>query len=67
MKKLTVSMQELEQVHPYLPQACQQLEQGRISRREFLRTATLLGLSAGTAMVAAGCGAAATPPPTATP
>jgi peptide/nickel transport system substrate-binding protein len=39
--------------HPYLPQLRQQLGCGRIDRREFLRTATLLGVAAGTAYVMA--------------
>ena len=32
--------------HPYLPKLRQQFAEGRCSRREFLRTATLLGVSA---------------------
>jgi peptide/nickel transport system substrate-binding protein len=36
-------------VHPYIPRLVRQLEQRRIDRREFLRTSTLLGLSATTA------------------
>ncbi|MEM7226475.1 MAG: ABC transporter substrate-binding protein [Pseudomonadota bacterium] len=40
--------------HPYLPTLCAQLEIGRIGRRDFLRTATLLGLSAGAAYTLAG-------------
>jgi peptide/nickel transport system substrate-binding protein len=40
--------------HPYLPQLRQQLGCGRIDRREFLRTATLLGVAAGTAYMMAG-------------
>jgi peptide/nickel transport system substrate-binding protein len=40
--------------HPYLPKLVDQLETGRIDRREFLRTATLLGLSAGAAYAIAG-------------
>ncbi len=35
--------------HPYLPQLRQQLGCGRIDRREFLRTATLLGVAAASA------------------
>lgn len=35
--------------HPYIPVLKQHLAERRISRREFLRTATLLGLSAGAA------------------
>jgi peptide/nickel transport system substrate-binding protein len=40
--------------HPYLPQLRKQLNGGRIDRREFLRTATLLGVVAGTAYAMAG-------------
>ncbi|MCP4357898.1 MAG: ABC transporter substrate-binding protein [Chloroflexi bacterium] len=56
MKKPVVNKKELEQVHPYIPVAYEQLENGRISRREFLRITTLLGLSAGVASFAAACG-----------
>jgi peptide/nickel transport system substrate-binding protein len=35
--------------HSYIPVLQQQLAEGRIDRREFLRTATLLGVSAGAA------------------
>ncbi len=35
--------------HSYIPTLRQQLAEGKIDRREFLRTATLLGLSAGAA------------------
>jgi peptide/nickel transport system substrate-binding protein len=35
--------------HPYIPKLADQLGKGRIGRRDFLRTATLLGVSAGTA------------------
>jgi peptide/nickel transport system substrate-binding protein len=35
--------------HPYIPTLKRQLAQRRIDRREFLRTATLLGMSAGAA------------------
>jgi peptide/nickel transport system substrate-binding protein len=40
--------------HPYLPQLCQQLDCGRIDRREFLRTATLLGVAVASAYAMAG-------------
>jgi len=36
-------------IHPYIPKLVEQLEARRIDRREFLRTSTLLGLSATTA------------------
>lgn len=40
---------ELKKVHSYLPRLAQQFKDGDVSRREFLRTASLLGLSAATA------------------
>lgn len=44
-----------EQIHPYIPKAMDSLKQGRISRREFLRLATLLGVSFATAQLLSGC------------
>ena len=41
-------------VHPYIPELKAQLTERRIDRREFLRTATLLGLSAASAYAFAG-------------
>ena len=38
-----------KRVHSYIPELCEQLRQKKIDRREFLRTATLLGVSAGAA------------------
>jgi peptide/nickel transport system substrate-binding protein len=35
--------------HPYIPELIEELRRNRVSRREFLRTSTLLGLSAGAA------------------
>jgi peptide/nickel transport system substrate-binding protein len=40
---------DLKQTHSYLPKLAQQFKDGKVSRREFLRTATLLGLSSATA------------------
>jgi peptide/nickel transport system substrate-binding protein len=40
--------------HPYIPKLKEDLAAGRITRREFLRYSTLLGLSAGAAYGAAG-------------
>ena len=40
--------------HPYIPKLVEQLEARRVDRREFLRTATLLGLAAGSAYAIAG-------------
>jgi peptide/nickel transport system substrate-binding protein len=56
-----------ESIHPFVARAQQQLADGRISRREFLRLASLMGVSWGTAWVLAACGAPATQaPPAAT-
>ena len=57
MKKHQISKQEMEKTHPAIPDAYEKLVQGRISRRDFLRFSTLLGMSAGTAYVLAACGA----------
>lgn len=35
-----------KRVHPFVPELCEQLREGAVGRREFLRTATLLGVSA---------------------
>lgn len=43
-----------KRVHPYVPELCEQLRKGDLDRREFLRTATLLGVSAGAAYTMAG-------------
>ena len=45
---------DLKEIHGYLPTLAQQFKDGQVSRREFLRTATLLGLSAATAYTIAG-------------
>lgn len=50
-----------ERVHPLALQAADKLQQGRISRRDFLRYATLLGVSVGTAYAMAACAPAAAP------
>jgi peptide/nickel transport system substrate-binding protein len=50
-------MKEMEKTHPAIPEAYEKLVQGRISRRDFLRFSTLLGMSAGTAYFLAACGA----------
>ena len=41
-------------VHPAIPKLTQDFAKGKMSRREFLRTSTLLGLSAGAAYTLAG-------------
>ena len=38
-----------KRVHPYIPELCDQLRQKKIGRRDFLYTATMLGVSAGAA------------------
>ena len=53
-------------LHPWVPELQDQLRQGQISRREFLRYATLLGVSLGGATVLAAC-AQPTPAPAAVP
>ena len=50
-----ITQKQMEKVHVRIPDAFEQLRQGRISRRDFLRTATLLGMSAGAATLAAAC------------
>ena len=54
-----------EKLHPAVPQLQEQLRQGRISRREFLRLTTLLGTSAAAAYALAACGGAPVQPGTA--
>jgi peptide/nickel transport system substrate-binding protein len=49
-------------VHPAIWDMQSALRRGRISRREFMRFATLLGMSVGAATVAAQCGAPAAQP-----
>lgn len=60
-KQSKLIREEIGQVHPYIPTVFDQLKEGRISRREFMRTVTLLGLSVSAATVAAQCGAPAQP------
>ncbi|MFN8505310.1 ABC transporter substrate-binding protein [Kouleothrix sp.] len=60
-----------DRIHPAIPEVQEQLRQGRISRREFLRVVTLLGASASSAYVLAACGGSPQQPgsvaPTAAP
>ncbi|WP_119460189.1 ABC transporter substrate-binding protein [Rhodospirillaceae bacterium SYSU D60014] len=46
--------EDLKTIHSYLPTLVDQLEAGKLDRREFLRTSTLLGLSATAAYALAG-------------
>lgn len=55
VNKPQVDKKQMEAIHPAIPAAYEQLEQGRISRREFLRFATLLGMSVGAATFVAAC------------
>jgi peptide/nickel transport system substrate-binding protein len=41
-------------IHPYVPELCEQLRTGDVNRREFLHTATMLGVSATAAYALAG-------------
>ncbi len=66
MKKPEISKKQLENAHPAIPEAYNQLAQGRITRAEFLRFSTLLGLSASAAYLAAACASATTEAPAAT-
>ena len=47
-------------LHPYIPRLVEQYETRAVSRREFLRTATLLGMAAGSAYAVAGLSPTAT-------
>jgi peptide/nickel transport system substrate-binding protein len=58
--------QKPEKLHPYIMEASEQLRQGRVTRREFLRIATLLGASAVTASALAACGGTPATAPAAT-
>ena len=55
MKKHRITKKQMAKTHIAIPEAYDQLEQGRISRREFMRFSTLLGMSAGVAYVASAC------------
>jgi len=57
----------MDRLHPAVPEVQEQLRQGRISRREFLRVVTLLGVSASSAYVMAACGGAPQQPGSAAP
>ena len=55
MKKPVITKYDMEKIHPAIPDAYQKFEEGRISRREFLRFSTLLGMSAAAAQFLAAC------------
>jgi peptide/nickel transport system substrate-binding protein len=46
--------EDLKEIHPYLPKLAEQFAEKKVGRREFLRTSTLLGLSATAAYAMAG-------------
>jgi len=55
-------------MHPYIPELRDQYRQGKITRREFMRMAALLGLSLGSiSSFLAACAPKETPAPTAAP
>jgi peptide/nickel transport system substrate-binding protein len=56
---------DTKQLHPLIPEMHEELSKGRISRREFLRFSTLLGLSLASAEILAACEAPAQAPPAA--
>jgi len=63
-----IKKQERNEAHPYIPELKELYQAGRISRREFLRNATLLGMSAAAAgAFVTGCGPQATEAPTEPP
>ena len=53
MKKTNITKKQMGKVHPLIPEFFQQYTDGIISRRDFMRGATLLGLSATLAACAA--------------
>lgn len=48
-------MERKGRIHPWVPELQEQLRQGKISRREFIRLATLLGTSVAAATAMAAC------------
>lgn len=52
---------EQKKIHPLVPEAQELLRKGQISRRDFLRLSTLLGLSLASARVLASCAPAPQP------
>src|SRR5690606_27844021 len=49
-----MSKSDTKRLHPKVREACDLMERGRMSRREFVRIAALLGVAAGTAYTMAG-------------
>lgn len=58
MSETEFTQEEMENTHPTVPGLVEQLQQGRSTRREFLRTVTLLGASIGSATACTQWGAA---------
>jgi peptide/nickel transport system substrate-binding protein len=56
-----------KKLHPMVPELQSQLSKGRVSRRQFIRLATLLGTSAATATYLAACAQPETEAPTEAP
>nr|HID12521.1 ABC transporter substrate-binding protein [Anaerolineae bacterium] len=56
-----------ENLHKWIPELQEQLRQGKMTRREFLRYATLLGVSLATARALAACAPKPAPTPTPAP
>ncbi len=56
MSNEVISKDEMYEIHPRIPKAYEALKDGRISRREFIRFATLLGMSAALATACSGGG-----------
>ncbi|MGD8632735.1 MAG: ABC transporter substrate-binding protein [Anaerolineales bacterium] len=63
MEKPRITKKQMAKTHIAIPDAYDKLEQGVISRREFIGFATLLGMSAGAASFIAACGGAPTETP----
>ena len=51
---MSLDKRDLEKVHVALPNLVDQMKEGKLDRREFLRMSTLLGLSASAAYALAG-------------
>jgi peptide/nickel transport system substrate-binding protein len=63
-----INRRKRDVTHPYVPELKDLYQQGRITRREFLRNATLLGMSfAGASAFLAACGPTAEPTQTPAP
>jgi peptide/nickel transport system substrate-binding protein len=67
MKRPNITKKDMEKIHPHIPEAYNQMLQGRMSRREFLKLATLLGMGAVAAACAAPTPEAPAAPPAAVP